>query len=196
MNIDNDTTELSFVQQRLHGVSATSQCYSPFNNRKHTRDNANVSLQSAVLSLASTATTNYPMIQHLLPQILILGLHVQPQELDPMPVEVTTVAKQEPDTGDRRHTKRLLNIDNQVKTDPGNNGVEDRYSVQIKLKNQATLLSGLLGLPPSNGVLPQSPMHTKSLVILKKQDQIWASELSVYLTNSNVSLRFFCNLEA
>ncbi|GKD83738.1 hypothetical protein Tco_1350577, partial [Tanacetum coccineum] len=57
MNIDNDTSELSFVQQRLHGVSATSQCYSPFNNREHTRDNANVSLQSAVLSLASTATT-------------------------------------------------------------------------------------------------------------------------------------------
>ncbi|GJX22877.1 hypothetical protein Tco_0227322 [Tanacetum coccineum] len=105
MNIDNDTTELSFVQQRLHGVSATSQCYSPFNNREHTCDSANVTSQSAVLSLASTATTNYPMIQHLLPQILILGLHVQPQELDPMPVEVTTVAKQEPDTGDRRYTK-------------------------------------------------------------------------------------------
>ncbi|CAI0444449.1 unnamed protein product [Linum tenue] len=32
-----------------------------------------------------------------------------------------------------------------------------------------TLISGLLGLPPSNGVLPQSPMHTKSLAVLKKQ---------------------------
>ncbi|KAF5793206.1 putative bicarbonate transporter [Helianthus annuus] len=32
-----------------------------------------------------------------------------------------------------------------------------------------TLLCGLLGLPPSNGVLPQSPMHTKSLAVLKKQ---------------------------
>ncbi|CAI0414960.1 unnamed protein product [Linum tenue] len=32
-----------------------------------------------------------------------------------------------------------------------------------------TLMSGLLGLPPSNGVLPQSPMHTKSLAVLKKQ---------------------------
>ncbi|GJR03290.1 hypothetical protein Tco_0526274 [Tanacetum coccineum] len=71
-----------------------------------------------VYSLASTDNSNYPMIQHLLPQILILGLHVQPQELDPMQVEVTTVAKQEPDTGDRRHTKRLLNIDNQVKNRP------------------------------------------------------------------------------
>ncbi|KAF7814340.1 boron transporter 4-like [Senna tora] len=32
-----------------------------------------------------------------------------------------------------------------------------------------TLLCGLIGLPPSNGVLPQSPMHTKSLAVLKKQ---------------------------
>ncbi|KAE8691344.1 Detected protein of confused Function [Hibiscus syriacus] len=32
-----------------------------------------------------------------------------------------------------------------------------------------TLICGFLGLPPSNGVLPQSPMHTKSLAALKKQ---------------------------
>lgn len=32
-----------------------------------------------------------------------------------------------------------------------------------------TLICGLLGLPPSNGVLPQSPMHTKSLAVLKRQ---------------------------
>lgn len=32
-----------------------------------------------------------------------------------------------------------------------------------------TLICGLLGLPPSNGVLPQSPMHTKSLAVLRKQ---------------------------
>ncbi|XP_020960073.1 probable boron transporter 2 isoform X3 [Arachis ipaensis] len=32
-----------------------------------------------------------------------------------------------------------------------------------------TLLCGLIGLPPSNGVLPQSPMHTKSMAVLKKQ---------------------------
>jgi hypothetical protein len=31
------------------------------------------------------------------------------------------------------------------------------------------LLCGLLGIPPSNGVLPQSPMHTKSLAVLKRQ---------------------------
>lgn len=32
-----------------------------------------------------------------------------------------------------------------------------------------TLICGLIGLPPSNGVLPQSPMHTKSLAVLKRQ---------------------------
>ncbi|CAL5360673.1 unnamed protein product [Camellia sinensis] len=32
-----------------------------------------------------------------------------------------------------------------------------------------TLLCGLIGLPPVNGVLPQSPMHTKSLAVLKRQ---------------------------
>ncbi|THG19356.1 hypothetical protein TEA_004033 [Camellia sinensis var. sinensis] len=34
-----------------------------------------------------------------------------------------------------------------------------------------TLLCGLIGLPPANGVLPQSPMHTKSLVVLKRQKE-------------------------
>ncbi|KAM1125771.1 hypothetical protein FF1_041038 [Malus domestica] len=32
-----------------------------------------------------------------------------------------------------------------------------------------TLMCGLLGIPPSNGVIPQSPMHTKSLATLKRQ---------------------------
>ncbi|KAF3778091.1 putative boron transporter 3 [Nymphaea thermarum] len=32
-----------------------------------------------------------------------------------------------------------------------------------------TLLCGLIGVPPSNGVIPQSPMHTKSLATLKHQ---------------------------
>jgi len=31
------------------------------------------------------------------------------------------------------------------------------------------LICGLLGLPPSNGVLPQAPMHTKSLAVLNRQ---------------------------
>ncbi|CAN4086769.1 unnamed protein product [Withania somnifera] len=43
------------------------------------------------------------------------------------------------------------------------------YHYDILLLGFMTLLSGLIGLPPSNGVLPQSPMHTKSLAILRKQ---------------------------
>ena len=30
-------------------------------------------------------------------------------------------------------------------------------------------MCGLIGIPPSNGVIPQSPMHTKSLATLKYQ---------------------------
>ncbi|KAI8029940.1 putative boron transporter 3 [Camellia lanceoleosa] len=29
------------------------------------------------------------------------------------------------------------------------------------------ILRGLIGIPPSNGVIPQSPMHTKSLATLR-----------------------------
>ncbi|KAK9273141.1 hypothetical protein L1049_017948 [Liquidambar formosana] len=43
------------------------------------------------------------------------------------------------------------------------------YHHDILLLGFMTLLCGLLGLPPSNGVLPQSPMHTKSLAVLKRQ---------------------------
>ncbi|XP_057503274.1 probable boron transporter 6 isoform X2 [Actinidia eriantha] len=43
------------------------------------------------------------------------------------------------------------------------------YHYDILLLGVMTLLCGLLGLPPSNGVLPQSPMHTRSLAVLKRQ---------------------------
>ncbi|KAJ7951844.1 putative Boron transporter [Quillaja saponaria] len=43
------------------------------------------------------------------------------------------------------------------------------YHYDILLLGFMTLFCGLVGLPPSNGVLPQSPMHTKSLAILKKK---------------------------
>ncbi|KAE8655491.1 putative boron transporter 6 [Hibiscus syriacus] len=43
------------------------------------------------------------------------------------------------------------------------------YHYDILLLGFMTLLCRLIGLPPSNGVLPQSPMHTKSLAILKGQ---------------------------
>ncbi|XP_056162154.1 boron transporter 4-like isoform X1 [Syzygium oleosum] len=43
------------------------------------------------------------------------------------------------------------------------------YHYDILILGLMTLLCGLIGLPPSNGVLPQSPMHTKSLAVLKRQ---------------------------
>ncbi|XVE54361.1 hypothetical protein DITRI_Ditri03aG0074600 [Diplodiscus trichospermus] len=43
------------------------------------------------------------------------------------------------------------------------------YHYDILVLGITTLICGLIGLPPSNGVLPQSPMHTKSLAVLKKQ---------------------------
>ncbi|KAL7181990.1 hypothetical protein ACSBR1_040828 [Camellia fascicularis] len=43
------------------------------------------------------------------------------------------------------------------------------YHYDLLLLGVMTLICGLLGLPPSNGVLPQSPMHTKSLSVLKRQ---------------------------
>ncbi|XP_052175899.1 boron transporter 4-like isoform X2 [Diospyros lotus] len=43
------------------------------------------------------------------------------------------------------------------------------YHYDILLLGFMTLLCGLIGVPPSNGVLPQSPMHTKSLAVLKRQ---------------------------
>ncbi|CAL0305706.1 unnamed protein product [Lupinus luteus] len=43
------------------------------------------------------------------------------------------------------------------------------YHYDLLLLGIMTLICGLLGLPPSNGVLPQSPMHTKSLAVLRSQ---------------------------
>uniref|UniRef100_A0A804LPJ7 Bicarbonate transporter-like transmembrane domain-containing protein n=1 Tax=Zea mays TaxID=4577 RepID=A0A804LPJ7_MAIZE len=43
------------------------------------------------------------------------------------------------------------------------------YHYNILVLGFVVLLCGLLGIPPSNGVLPQSPMHTKSLAVIKRQ---------------------------
>ncbi|ESQ49398.1 hypothetical protein EUTSA_v10020147mg [Eutrema salsugineum] len=43
------------------------------------------------------------------------------------------------------------------------------YHYDLFLLGFLTILCGLLGIPPSNGVIPQSPMHTKSLATLKRQ---------------------------
>nr|KAJ0205126.1 hypothetical protein LSAT_V11C500240060 [Lactuca sativa] len=43
------------------------------------------------------------------------------------------------------------------------------YHYDVFLLGIMTLMCGLIGVPPSNGVLPQSPMHTRSLSVLKRQ---------------------------
>ncbi|CAN1215126.1 Boron transporter 4, partial [Linum perenne] len=43
------------------------------------------------------------------------------------------------------------------------------YHYDILILGITTLICGLIGLPPCNGVLPQSPMHTKSLSVLNGQ---------------------------
>ncbi|KAF7836884.1 putative boron transporter 2 isoform X1 [Senna tora] len=43
------------------------------------------------------------------------------------------------------------------------------FHYDLLLLGFMVLLCGLLGIPPSNGVIPQSPMHTKSLATLKHE---------------------------
>ncbi|XP_068651548.1 boron transporter 4-like [Aristolochia californica] len=43
------------------------------------------------------------------------------------------------------------------------------YHHDILILGIMVLICGLIGVPPANGVLPQSPMHTKSLAVLKRQ---------------------------
>ncbi|KAA8540810.1 hypothetical protein F0562_024773 [Nyssa sinensis] len=43
------------------------------------------------------------------------------------------------------------------------------YHYDLLLLGFLVILCGLIGIPPSNGVIPQSPMHTKSLADLKHQ---------------------------
>ncbi|XP_042498006.1 probable boron transporter 2 isoform X1 [Macadamia integrifolia] len=43
------------------------------------------------------------------------------------------------------------------------------YHYDLLLLGFLVIVCGLIGIPPSNGVIPQSPMHTKSLATLKHQ---------------------------
>ncbi|TQE02759.1 hypothetical protein C1H46_011588 [Malus baccata] len=43
------------------------------------------------------------------------------------------------------------------------------FHYDLLLLGFMVIICGLLGIPPSNGVIPQSPMHTKSLATLKHQ---------------------------
>ncbi|EFH63819.1 hypothetical protein ARALYDRAFT_316416 [Arabidopsis lyrata subsp. lyrata] len=53
------------------------------------------------------------------------------------------------------------------------------YHYDILLLGFMVLICGLLGLPPSNGVLPQSPMHTKSLAVFKRQKMVMTAKESI-----------------
>lgn len=63
------------------------------------------------------------------------------------------------------------------------------FHYDLLLLGFLTLLCGLLGIPPSNGVIPQSPMHTKSLATLKHQllrDQLVATARQSMHQNSSL----------
>jgi hypothetical protein len=57
----------------------------------------------------------------------------------------------------------------------------DRYGTQkpsgfawnIVLLGSTTALCGMLGIPPANGLLPQAPLHSKSLLHTSKEESIF-----------------------
>lgn len=66
------------------------------------------------------------------------------------------------------------------------------YYYDILVLGFMVLICGLLGIPPSNGVLPQSPMHTKSLAVLKGQlirkKMVQSAKESIKLQASNLEI--------
>ncbi|KAK2397628.1 calcineurin B protein [Trifolium repens] len=53
------------------------------------------------------------------------------------------------------------------------------YAKLNELLKSKLCFVGYISLPPSNGVLPQSPMHTKSLAVLKKYRDFWREDPAV-----------------
>ncbi|KAL9375338.1 hypothetical protein Peur_032217 [Populus x canadensis] len=63
------------------------------------------------------------------------------------------------------------------------------YHYDLLLLGFLVILCGLIGIPPSNGVIPQSPMHTKSLATLKHQllrNKLVSTARKSMGTNSNL----------
>ncbi|XP_073063276.1 boron transporter 1-like isoform X1 [Primulina eburnea] len=63
------------------------------------------------------------------------------------------------------------------------------FHYDLLLLGFLTLVCGLLGIPPSNGVIPQSPMHTKALATLKHQllrNRLVATARQSMKTNSSL----------
>ena len=60
-----------------------------------------------------------------------------------------------------------------------------------------TLACGLLGIPPVNGVLPQAPMHARSLITLRQQNTLAAlrrkRKASTALKSSVSRAPLFCS---
>jgi hypothetical protein len=54
------------------------------------------------------------------------------------------------------------------------------FHYDLLLLGMMVSVCGLLGIPPSHGVIPQSPMHTKSLATLKKE-VLWTFHDTSYL---------------
>lgn len=64
------------------------------------------------------------------------------------------------------------------------------FHYDLLLLGFLTLMCGLLGIPPANGVIPQSPMHTKSLATLKHQllrNRLVATARESIQKNSNLA---------
>ncbi|WOL03241.1 putative boron transporter 2 [Canna indica] len=64
------------------------------------------------------------------------------------------------------------------------------FHYDLLLLGFLTLLCGLIGVPPANGVIPQSPMHTKSLATLKHQllrNRLVATARRSMMQNSSLS---------
>nr|GMD72883.1 probable boron transporter 3 [Ipomoea batatas] len=59
------------------------------------------------------------------------------------------------------------------------------FHYDLLLLGFLTLMCGLIGIPPSNGVIPQSPMHTKSLATLKHQGLKEMKESTIQLASSS-----------
>ncbi|KAJ4712347.1 Boron transporter [Melia azedarach] len=64
------------------------------------------------------------------------------------------------------------------------------YHYDLLLLGFLVILCGLIGIPPSNGVIPQSPMHTKCLATLKHQllrNRLVSTARKSIKRNSNLS---------
>ncbi|PON35184.1 Bicarbonate transporter [Parasponia andersonii] len=64
------------------------------------------------------------------------------------------------------------------------------YHFDLLLLGFLVILCGLIGIPPANGVIPQSPMHTKSLATLKHQllrNKLVSTARKSIRKNSNLS---------